>query len=103
MRSKRHSIAGRGALLFGALLAASSPAFSDPVIDQPGYRIDLVITGVGASDGMTLSPSGDLFLTDYAGGRILKVADPSQAGPPKSPTVVASGIPFPTDVAFNAN
>jgi hypothetical protein len=52
---------------------------------------------------MTLSPSGDLFVTDYAGdytgGRILRIEKPSSSKP-RVAEVYATGIPNPDDLAF---
>jgi sugar lactone lactonase YvrE len=48
---------------------------------------------------MAFSPAGDLYFTDYAGGRVLRVTAPF--GPEiNSFQVVATGIPFATDLTF---
>jgi sugar lactone lactonase YvrE len=48
---------------------------------------------------MTLSASGDLYVTDDAGGRVLRVRRPASAGP-HTAEIVATGIPFPNDLTF---
>src|SRR5215469_2041218 len=76
-------------------------ANADPVVNVPGYSVQLFATGIGAADGMAFSPSGDLFVADYGGGRILKIPATFTPGV-NSYQVYATGIPFPVGVAFTA-
>ena len=87
----------RVAVLSGALFA--TPVAATPVVLAPGYQVELFASGVGSPSGMALSPAGDLYLSDYAGGQLLRIPAPfATSGNPFE--VVASGISFPTDVAF---
>lgn len=83
------------AFLFG-LPAAGQAA---PVLTDSNYNISLFVTGAGAVDGMAFSNSGDLYFTDYQGWRILKVASPYTSGT-NSYSVYATGVAYPTDLAF---
>lgn len=83
-----------GLTLFAVCVSSADAA---PVVEVPGYSIELLGEGFGAATGMALSPSGELFVTDYAGGRVLRVANPSAAGE-HTPEVYATGIPYPTDL-----
>lgn len=69
---------------------------ADP-ISVEGYEISLFSSGIGASAGMRFDADGALYVTDYGGGRILRV-DSSGAA-----SVVASGVPYLTDIAFTAS
>lgn len=92
----------RGVLMCaGSALFVVAPCSVDavPMVDKPGYSIELLGEGFGAAAGMALSPSGELFVTDYAGGRVLRVANPSAAGA-HTPDIYATGIPLPTDLTF---
>jgi hypothetical protein len=85
-----------------ALLTIAPRANADPIMDVSGYKISLFGSGGGAVDGLAFDPTGDLYATDYSGGRVLRVAAPFAAGV-NSFQVVAGGIPFPTDLAFDAS
>ena len=89
----------RSALVAGALSAVAISADAIPVVQSPGYQVELFASGVGSPSGMARSPSGDLYLSDYAGGQLLRIPAPF-ANSGNGFEVVASGIPFPTDVAF---
>lgn len=90
----------RGACALLALFVVSvNGAHAAPVVEMPGYSIDLVGQGFGAAAGMAFSASGELFVTDYAGGRVLRVSNPAAAGV-HTPEVYATGIPLPTDLTF---
>lgn len=86
-------------LLVLLVLVLSSGAYAQPVVNAPGYTIELLVSGIGAATGMALSPSGDLFVTDYAGGRVLRIEKPS-SGKPRTAEVYATGIAKPDDLAF---
>jgi sugar lactone lactonase YvrE len=77
-----------------ALLAASSTTHAAPVAAE-GYTLELVSTGVGAGAGTGLAPDGAVWVTDYGGGRVLRVS------PQGVLSVVATGLPYPTDVAVS--
>ncbi|HZU35488.1 MAG TPA: hypothetical protein VFA18_06260 [Gemmataceae bacterium] len=82
------------------LFAIVCPAHAGPVVNFPGYTMQRLVTGAGSVDGLAISPSGDLYFTDYGGGRVLKVTDPA-SGTDKAFSIVASGIFAATDLAFN--
>ena len=91
----------RSPLRLAALCGALLPLWANavPVVQVPGYQVELFASGVGSPSGMALSPGGDLYLTDYAGGQLLRISSPfASTGNPFD--VVSTGISFPTDVAF---
>jgi sugar lactone lactonase YvrE len=91
------SIVGRA--IFVSLLGLPAAAHSDPIPTDPVYGVSLFAANVGSPSGMTLSGGGDLFFTDYPGGRVLKISAPFQSGI-NSFSVHATGIAYPTDLAF---
>lgn len=89
--------------LYAAFLCLlSGTGYCAPFLADSSYDISLFVAGAGAVDGMTFSKSGDLYFTDYAGGRILKVDSPFSAGA-NGYSVYATGIAYPTDVAFTSD
>ena len=87
------------AFAIGIAEALTVPGCAAPIVQLPGYQVDLLASGVGAVTGMTFDASGDLFLTDYAGGRVLRIQSPFTAGL-NSLDVYATGIAFPTGLTF---
>lgn len=86
-------------LVSAYFLFGTSPALAQPIIHEPGYQVELLASGLGAATGMTLSAEGDLYVTDNAGFRVLRVSD-SAPNKPRLSEVYASGIPYPNDLAF---
>lgn len=72
-----------------------------PVLANSNYQIEQFVSGAGAVDGMAFNNSGELFFTDYSGGRVLKVTQPYSAGV-NAFEVYSTGILYPTDLAFNS-
>lgn len=87
------------ALMATVSLTLSGHAIATPVVSGSGYSIEALTTNLGAATGLAISPTSDLYFTDYQGGRVLKVTAPLGAGS-KPYDVVATGISFPTDLAF---
>jgi sugar lactone lactonase YvrE len=81
------------------MFLAASAAGAQPTLQYPGYTIELLATGFGAATGMAFSPSGDLYVTDDAGMRVLRVQDPASKKPRKA-EVYATGITYPNDLTF---
>lgn len=79
-----------------------SAGHAAPILTDSNYSISLFVTGAGAVDGMAFSNSGDLYFTDYQGWRILKVSSPFSSGT-STYSVYATGISYPTDVAFSSD
>src|SRR5689334_15337934 len=85
-RFQRAEVSARSAAVTRVLIACillfelQRPLRASPIIEMPGYQLDLIVSTAGAADGLKLSPGGDLFVTDYGGGRILRVANARQAG-----------------------
>ena len=59
------------------------------------YTVELYAQGVGAVAGLAMDSNGVLYAADYASGHVLRI--PAQ----NTINVVASGIPFITDLAFS--
>lgn len=91
---RRRSVACHYLLsVIGLFSVVTSPALALPV-SLGGYNVELYASGIGAADGMAFDANGDLFVTDYAGGRVLKVSGQNQV------SVYASGMQFLTDLTF---
>ena len=88
----------RRALIFIGAITPAIPVQAVPLVNDPSYTVELLASGVGAADGMTLGADGSLYVTDYQGGRILKIEDPATAAA-NSHSAFASGIAFPTDIS----
>jgi hypothetical protein len=86
-------------LCFIFLLSFPAIGRSAPIAIDPAYGVIEFAENVGSPSGMTLSGAGDLFLTDYAGWRVIRISAPFQSGS-NPPLVVASNIAYPTDLAF---
>jgi sugar lactone lactonase YvrE len=70
--------------IFDVDLTAASPA---PVA---------LVTGAGRPNGLTLGPDGDLYYSDFGGGRVMRVALPEGG----APSMVAA-VPSANGVAFD--
>lgn len=55
-----------------------------------------LVTGAGRPNGLTLGPEGDLYYSDFGGGRVMRVALPEGG----APTMVAA-VPSANGVAFD--
>lgn len=84
---------------FVILLGLPVTGHATPISADPTYSVSLFAANVGSPSGMTFNSTGDLFFTDYVGGRVIKITAPFQSGT-NSFSVYASGIAFPTDLAF---
>lgn len=62
-----------------------------------GYSVELYASGMGAVTGMAMSADGDLYVADYAGGRILKVTGTN------SYQVFISGLQTVNDLTFSSD
>ena len=87
-------------LLSLLLLFYLNSALAAPIVSDSGYQVGLFLTNAGAITGMKFNDNGELYLADYSGGRILRVASPQSPGL-NSFDVYADGISFPNDLAFN--
>lgn len=102
----QRTITGLGQLkntrtLFMLVFFALSPvAFSMPIAIDSNYKIELVTNGIGAADGMAFAQNGDLYVSDYAGGRVLKITSPATTGS-HNYEVIATGLPYTTDLTFS--
>jgi DNA-binding beta-propeller fold protein YncE len=85
----------RFAVAFGAIVAL--PVCGAAPIAMDGYETSFFSSGIGASAGMRYGPGDALYVTDYGGGRLLRIDSSGTS------TVAASGVPFITDVAFTAS
>jgi sugar lactone lactonase YvrE len=86
-------------LAMGMAAALSIRGLAAPIVQFPGYQVDLLASGVGAVTGLRFDASGDLYLTDYSGGRVLRIQAPFTAGL-NSFDIYATGILFPTGLTF---
>lgn len=86
-------------LIAAVLLTLPAPVSATPTVLDSSYSVEILTAGVGAVTGMHIGPTGDLYFTDYQGGRVLKVTAPLGSGS-KPFDIVATGIPYPTDLAF---
>jgi len=83
------------------LLAVWRVASSAPVVSDPDYNISLVASGLVSATGMAISPTGDIFVTDYRDSgpssilRIDKTTGTVQT--------YATGFSFATDLAFDTS
>ncbi len=82
-----------------AVLLCAPCARAGPIIEFPAYEVSLFASDLGASTGIAVGPDGNLYLTDYAGFRVLRITASLTAGLHPY-DVIASGIAFPSDVAF---
>ena len=82
--------------LIGYLTIPIPLLWATPVVVDPKYNVQLVASGLGAATGITLSESGDIYVTDYQNFRILKINKITSAV-----SVVATGISYPTDLVFD--
>jgi hypothetical protein len=80
-----------------ALTALPELPSSAVPIAVDGYDVSLFATGIGSSAGMRYGPDGALYVTDYSGGRVLRVDGSGVV------SAVAAGAPYLTDVAFTAS
>jgi len=99
MTNGRVSLYNLLGLSFIFLLSFPVIGRSAPIAIDPAYGVIEFAENVGSPSGMTLSGAGDLFLTDYAGWRVIKISAPFQSGS-NPPLVYASNIAYPTDLAF---
>jgi sugar lactone lactonase YvrE len=99
MQTLRISVQMQHAKFIAIALFLAAAAHADPVLEVPGYTVELLASGFGAATGMILSPSGELYVTDDAGFRVLRVRDPSSTGI-HTPEVVATGVAYPNDLTF---
>ncbi|MBN1974213.1 MAG: NHL repeat-containing protein [Sedimentisphaerales bacterium] len=83
-------------LLLSLLLITSMPLSAAPILYNPNYSIELVASGLGAVNGVDISPSGDIFVTDYQGRRILRIDRTTYAV-----GVYASGFSYSEDLTFD--
>jgi hypothetical protein len=47
-------------------IGLAGTAMAAPTVLEPGYTITQVATGFGAATGVAISPTGDIYLTDYS-------------------------------------
>lgn len=83
------------------LLAVCRIASSAPVVSDPNYSISLVASGLVSATGMAISPTGDIFVTDYRDSgpsSILRIDKTSHAV-----ETYATGFSFATDLAFDTS
>jgi hypothetical protein len=76
----------------------SPPILAVPIVHDPNYSIELVASGLGAACGLSISPTGDVFLTDLNAFRILKVDRDTYAV-----EQYASGFTYPQDLTFDSS
>jgi sugar lactone lactonase YvrE len=96
-RGKRIFTLWLTSLMFASLFLLRAMADASPVMNESGYSIQLITTGIGASTGIAIGPSGDIFVADDDGGRIYRVdASTHQVG-----TYASIGLSFCSDVAFD--
>jgi len=86
-------------VIFFQIIAHTTVVSATPIVSSTGDPFDLVADSFGAIAGITFSPDGELFATDYQRGEIIKISS-NVGSNTLSPTIVASGIPFPTDLVF---
>jgi len=80
-------------IAFFLIWCTSAITHATPVVST-SYTVSLFASGIGAADGMAIDPiSGDLYVSDYDGNRVIKFAAGSNAF-----STFATGIPFVTDV-----
>jgi len=80
-------------LAIGAFGLAVGESRAAPVVPE-GYTIELYATGIGAAAALALGPDGQLYITDYASGQLLRR---TQTG---ALVVVASGLPYSNALAI---
>lgn len=89
-------------LLLSSLIITSpflfpTKVYAIPTMNLPGYSIKLIATGLGASTGIAIGPSGDIFVADDDGGRIYRI----DAITHQVSTYASTGLSFCEDVAFD--
>ncbi len=75
----------------------STGAIYDVDLTSAPASVSTLVTGVGGPNGLTLGPDGALYVSDFSGGRVLRIALDAA---PATPTVVAT-IPSANGVAFD--
>ena len=80
------------------IVASQQCAVAAPIVNHSGYEVQLLADGIGAATGVTVGEDQNLYVTDYAGGRILRVDLATSF--PAAPEVIATGIAYPTDIAM---
>ena len=72
-------------------------AIANPTVYDSDYTVELVASGLGAVTGVKLGPDGNIYLTDYQGGRILRIDKATYAV-----EEYTTGLSYPTDLTFDS-
>ena len=72
-------------------------AIATPTVYDSDYAVELVASGLGAVTGVKLGPDGNIYLTDYQGGRILRIDKATYAI-----EEYTTGLSYPTDLTFDS-
>ena len=69
---------------------------ADPVVPD-GYVVERYVTGIGAANALAFGPDGQLYITDYQAGRLLRRTCTGEL------QIIASGLPNAVGVAFSSS
>jgi len=66
----------------------------------PGFKVDLIATGLRGPRVIRTAPNGDLFVAESVGGRISVLRGVAAGGNPERTSVFADGLRLPYGIAF---